>query len=133
MEAVGKIIAKLPAQSGTSKAGNPWSKQEYVLETQDAYPKKIFFSFFGDRANQYPLEVGQTIKLSFDIDSHEFNGRWFTNINGWKAEPFDSATAGTPAAAPMAGAGVPDPQPFQAAPAAPAPDFGGGSADDLPF
>ena len=49
MEAIGKIIVKLPAQQGTSRAGNQWSKQEYVLETAEAYPKKIFFSFFGER------------------------------------------------------------------------------------
>ena len=89
MDAEGKIIVKLPLQSGVSKAGNQWSKQEYVLETQEAYPKKIHFSFFGDRANQYPLEVGDTVRLSFDIDSHEYNGRWFTSINGWKAEKID--------------------------------------------
>ena len=107
-----------------SKAGNNWSKQEYVLETQEAYPKKIFFSFFGDRANQYPLNVGDTVRLSFDIDSHEFNGRWFTNINGWKAEKIDATAAGQPQ--PMA-------QP-QAAPMPPMPDFGSSdSNDDLPF
>ena len=95
--------------------------------TQEAYPKKIFFSFFGDRANQYPLNVGDTVRLSFDIDSHEFNGRWFTNINGWKAEKIDTTTAQQPAAtAPQAVPG--------GAPMPPMPDFGGGdAADDLPF
>ena len=127
MEVEGKIIQKLPPQSGVSKAGNNWSKQEYVLETQEAYPKKIFFSFFGDRANQYPLNVGDTVRLSFDIDSHEFNGRWFTNINGWKAEKIDTTAAQQPAAtAPQAVPG--------GAPMPPIPDFGGGdAADDLPF
>ncbi len=124
MEVEGRIIQKLDPVSGVSKAGNNWSKQEYVLETQEAYPKKIFFSFFGDRANQYPLNVGDTVKLSFDIDSHEFNGRWFTNINGWKAEKIDATAAGQPQ--PMA-------QP-QAAPMPPMPDFGSSdSNDDLPF
>ena len=124
MEVEGKIIQKLPPQSGVSKAGNNWSKQEYVLETQEAYPKKIFFSFFGDRANQYPLNVGDTVRLSFDIDSHEFNGRWFTNINGWKAEKIDATAAGQP---------QPMTQP-QAAPMPPMPDFGSSdSNDDLPF
>ena len=82
MEVEGRIIQKLDPVSGVSKAGNNWSKQEYVLETQEAYPKKIFFSFFGDRADQFPLEVGDNVRLSFDIDSHEYNGRWFTSING---------------------------------------------------
>ena len=124
MEVEGRIIQKLDPVSGVSKAGNNWSKQEYVLETQEVYPKKIFFSFFGDRANQYPLNVGDTVKLSFDIDSHEFNGRWFTNINGRKAENIDATAAGQPQ--PMA-------QP-QAAPMPPMPDFGSSdSNDDLPF
>ncbi len=138
MEVVGKIIEKLPAASGTSRAGNAWSKQEYVLETEEAYPKKIFFSFFGDKANQYPLEVGQEVKLSFDIDSHEYNGRWFTNINGWKAEPYVPTAAPAGAPAPQAPAAAPGMAPVPqapaagAAPAAPV-DFGGGANDDLPF
>ena len=65
MEITGKIIQVLPPVSGTSKAGNVWKKREYVLETQETYPKKVFFDFFGDRADQYPLEGGQTIRLSF--------------------------------------------------------------------
>lgn len=124
MEVKGKIIIKLPLASGVSKAGNNWSKQEYVLETQEAYPKKIYFSFFGDRANQYPLEVGDMVNLSFDIDSHEYAGRWFTSINGWKAEKLDAA-ATAPAAAPQPA--------YTQAPPPPAPDFGGGNNDDLPF
>ena len=86
MEITGKIIQVLPPQSGTSKAGNEWKKREYVLETQETYPKKVHFDFFGERADQYPLEGGQTIKLSFDIESREYNGRWYTSIRGWKAE-----------------------------------------------
>lgn len=130
MEVIGKIIQKLPMQSGVSKAGNNWSKQEYVLETQESYPKKIFFSFFGDRANQYPLEVGDNIKLSFDIDCHEYNGRWFTSINAWKSEKVD-ATAPTVGAVPEPPAGSTQsaPQPIQGQ------DFMNGAAntDDLPF
>ncbi len=124
MEVEGRIIQKLDPVSGVSKAGNNWSKQEYVLETQEAYPKKIFFSFFGDRANQYPLNVGDTVRLSFDIDSHEFNGRWFTNINGWKAEKIDATGGGT----------QPQQAAAQAQPMPPMPDFNtGDSTDDLPF
>ena len=86
MAVTGKITHKLPLQSGTSQAGKQWSKQEYVLETVDPYPKKVHFDFFGERVNQYPLEVGQMITLSFDIESREYNGKWYTNIRGWKAE-----------------------------------------------
>lgn len=130
MEITGKIILALPEMSGTSKAGNAWKKREYVLETQETYPKKVHFDFFGERADQYPLNVGDVIKLSFDIESREFNGRWYTSIRGWKSEP---ATAAAPAGMPAdASAAFPTP----AAPAAPA-AFPGVSepapTDDLPF
>ena len=93
MEIKGKIIIALPEASGTSKAGNAWKKKEYVLETQETYPKKVHFDFFGDRADQYPLSVGDVITLSFDIESREYNGKWFTSIRGWKAEKEGATTA----------------------------------------
>ncbi len=125
MEITGKIILALPEMSGTSKAGNAWKKREYVLETQEQYPRKVHFDFFGDKADQYPLSVGDTIVLSFDIESREYNGRWFTSIRGWKAEK-TSQTMGAPVAAPM---DYPTDVPFP-----PAPSFENtDSKDDLPF
>ena len=112
MEVIGKIIQVLPPQSGTSQAGNQWKKQEYVLETEDAYPRKIHFDFFGDRVDQFPLTLNDRIRLNFDIESREYNGRWYTNIRGWKAEKIDAtqqpAAAPQPAAQPAAPAAVPD-------------------------
>ena len=141
MEVRGKIIVKLPLQSGTSKAGNPWSKQEYVLETMEAFPKKVHFDFFGDRANQYPLEVGDLIDLSFDIDSHEYNGRWFTSIRGWKAEKVDpnalaaaNAAQNQPAYQPAPGPAPAGPAPVATATVVPQADFNQpADGDDLPF
>ena len=83
---------------------------------------------FGDRADQYPLNVGDEIRLSFDINSREYNGRWFTSIDGWKVEPVaaPAAPGGMPAsAAPAYGA--------PSAPAAPMPDLSPEPNDDLPF
>lgn len=105
MEITGKIILALPEQSGVSKAGNSWKKKEYVLETQETYPKKVHFDLFGDKADKYPLSVGQTVRLKFDIESREYNGRWFTSIRGWEAETVDAAAA--PAAAPFEPAATP--------------------------
>lgn len=128
MEVTGKIIVALPEQGGTSRSGNAWKKRQYVLETLDNYPTKIAFEFFGDRADQYPLAVGDTVKVSFDIDSHEYNGRWFTSIRGWKAEKEVNPAAGAPAAAPAPAAdpfaGAPAPAPFPAS---------ADPSDDLPF
>lgn len=130
MEVVGKIILKLPLQSGVSQAGNNWKKQEYVLETEDSYPKKVHFDFFGDKADQFPLNVGDRVRLSFDIESREYNGRWYTSIRGWKAEAAAAATAAEgaqqgPAVAAAAPAGAPVPPP----PAFNTPE----ASDDLPF
>lgn len=127
MEVTGKIILALPEMSGTSKSGNPWKKREYVLETQETYPRKIHFDFFGDRADQFPLNVGDVIKLSFDIESREYNGRWFTSIRGWKSEPA-AAVAPYPGAQPAAPAAFPEP----AAPAFPTASEPA-PTDDLPF
>ena len=124
MEITGKIIVKLPLASGTSKAGNEWHKQEYVLETLESFPKKVHFDFFGEKADQYPLNIGDVIRLSFDIESREYNGRWYTSIRGWKAEPADAAAATAQVQ-----------QVAAAAPGMPEPDFSASNdqGDDLPF
>lgn len=122
MEVKGKIIVALPEQTGVSKSGNNWKKREYVLETIETYPKKIHFDLFGDRADQYPLNVGEMVNLSFDIESREYNGRWYTSIRGWKVEK-EGATASPVADA----AAIPPPpavDPFAAL---------GGSDEDIPF
>ncbi|MBR2147555.1 MAG: DUF3127 domain-containing protein [Muribaculaceae bacterium] len=128
MEVKGKIIQKFDLQSGTSKAGNPWKKQNYLLETLDSFPRKIYFDFFGDRADQYPLEVGDMINLSFDIECREYQGRYYTDIRGWKAEKIDSTTQAAPQA-PVA----PDAPPAPIAPPANEPTFEQTQEDDLPF
>lgn len=130
MEAIGKIIVKIAGTARHLQGWQPVEQARICARDRRGYPKKIFFSFFGDKANQYPLEVGQQVKVSFDIDSHEYNGRWFTNINAWKAEPYEPSAA--PAPAPAPGAPVAAPAPAAPAPGAPV-DFGGGSSDDLPF
>ncbi len=134
MDIKGKIIQKLDLQSGTSKAGNAWKKQEYVLETMDSFPRKVKFDFFGDRADQYPLEVGDVITLSYDIESREFNGRWYTDIRGFKAVKEDpNAVAASPAPYPAAGEPTPAPA-GEAAPTPPVESFDQPAAgDDLPF
>lgn len=138
MEIVGKIIQKLPEQSGVSKAGNNWKKQEYILETQEAYPKKVCFHFFGDRADQFPLEEGKVYTISFDINSREFNGRWYTDISGWKAEEVQEGAIAQPESAGYAAAPAPvSDQASESAPAAGADFLQGGSdennGEDLPF
>ena len=79
----GRIDSVLPLQQGTSKAGKPWQKQSYVLDTGGQYPKKVCFSLFGDKIDQFPIQVGQDVTVSIGIESREFNGRWYTEVNAW--------------------------------------------------
>ena len=126
MNISGKVVQVLPIQTGTSKAGKQWQKQEFVLEQGGQYPRKVCISLFGDNVAKIP-QVGQDVMVSVDIDSREFNGRWYTEIKAWNivqtgaqpAAPAPQQVAPAPAAAPA------QPQP------APAPQAG--VADDLPF
>lgn len=128
MEITGKIIAVLPANSGVSaRTGNPWKSQEYVLETHDSYPRKVCFRIFGeDKINQMAIQSGEELTVSFDIDAHEYNGRWFNSINAWQVNR-NAPTAPQPAAT------TPDPY-ATTAPFPPAQEPAAeGSKDDLPF
>lgn len=95
MNLEGKVIAALPAKSGISKtSGNAWKSQEYVIETADTYPHKCCFNVWGeDKINQFNIKVGETINVSFDIDAHEYQGRWFNSIQAWKVERVNGTNA----------------------------------------
>ena len=98
MEIVGKIISVLPEQSGIAKNGNPWKVQAYVLETTEQYPRKVHFEVFGeDRIKQNPCAIDQLVTVSFDIESREFNGRWYTSIRAWRIVQGDTTQPAQPA------------------------------------
>lgn len=86
MEITGKIIQVLPEQGGVSKtSGKEWRLQSYVLETQEKYPKKVHFEIFGDdRIKSNQCNIDDMVTVSFDIESSEFNGRWYTSIRAWR-------------------------------------------------
>ncbi len=86
MEIQGRIIMVAPEVGGTSKAGNQWRKQEYVLETMSQYPKKVCFSLWGDRIDQFSIQEGEDLTVSIDIESREYNGRWYTEVRAWNVE-----------------------------------------------
>ena len=125
MNISGKVVQVLPIQTGTSKAGNPWQKQEFILEQGGQYPRKVCVCLFGDNVAKFPLQVGQSVTASIDIDSREFNGRWYTEIKAWSITQTGAQQA---APAPQQVATAP-----AAAPAQPQPAPQAGAADDLPF
>lgn len=134
MELQGKIIAALPERSGVSQRGE-WKSQEFVVETHDTqYSRKLVFTVFGvDRLQRFNIQVGQEVNVAFDIDAHEWNGRWFNDIRAYDVRQVDPSQYVAPQSAP-AGAQPMDAAPVSAAQqaaqsAAPVAD----SAEDLPF
>lgn len=93
----GKIDQILKPESGTSRAGKEWSKQEFVIETDEQYPRKVCFTLFGDKVSLINgLNSGQEVEVSFNLESREYNGRWFHNINAWKIEKADDGNMPVP-------------------------------------
>ena len=131
MELTGRIIAVLPAQSGVSaRTGNNWMSQDYVIEVPGQFPRKCLFRIFGeDRIKQFAIQQGEDLTVQFDIDAHEFNGRWFNDIRAYnviRGQVQQQASVAAPAMDPNMG-GATSPFPPAQEPSSE------GAADDLPF
>jgi hypothetical protein len=85
MQLSGKLIQILPLQTGTSKNGT-WRKQEIIIETSGEYPKKVCIAIWGEKIKDEILAIGNRLMIDFDIESREYNGRWYTDIKAWRAE-----------------------------------------------
>jgi len=85
MQLTAKLTQLLPIQTGTGKNG-VWKKQDIIVETEGQYPKKICISIWGDKISEAQLQIGNELKIDFDIESRDFNGRWYTDIKAWKIE-----------------------------------------------
>jgi hypothetical protein len=95
MQITAKLIQLLPLQTGAGKNGQ-WKKQDIIVETEGQYPKKICISIWGDKIDEKNLQPGNQLKIDFDVESREFNGRWYTDVKAWKVEPMGSAGQSTP-------------------------------------
>ncbi len=93
MQLTAKLIQVLPLQTGTGKNGQ-WKKQDIIVETEGQYPKKVCVSVWGDKINESQLQVGAQLAISFDVESREYNGRWYTDVKAWKIEAAGAAQAG---------------------------------------
>ncbi len=85
MDIKGKLVQLLPLQTGQGKNGQ-WRKQEIIIETQGQYPKKVCISIWGDKINESQLQIGNELNISFDVESREYNGRWYTDVKAWKVD-----------------------------------------------
>ena len=91
MELTGKVI-QLTEQTGTGRNGE-WRKQEVIIETQEEYPKKICVTVWGDKVSQFALQENEIVTFSINIESREYNSRWYTDVRAWKIER-DASTEG---------------------------------------
>ena len=144
MELEAKVTQILPVQSGTSKAGKAWQSRDVIVETLGSYPRKVKLKFFGDKAMEHASRLvnGKVYTFHIDLESREYNGRWYTDATCYRVSEGVGETAqygpssGYPQQpqtyTPPASYGTP-PQGYPQQPPglfAPSPDDGG---DDLPF
>lgn len=83
MNITGKLIHLLPLQTGMGKNGQ-WRKQNIILEIEGSYPKKLCVSIWGDKIDEKQLIIGNELDISVDLESREYNGKWYTEIRAWK-------------------------------------------------
>lgn len=93
MELKGKVIQLLQMQTGQGKKGQ-WRKQEFIVETQSQYPKKVCLSVWGDKIDQFRVAEGDQVNVSVELESREYNGRWYTEARAWKVEKAGGAQGG---------------------------------------
>ncbi len=142
MELTGKIIAEFNERGGISnRTGNEWKAKSYVLEVPGEFPRKLVFDVFGvDRLQAFNIQIGELLTVHFDIDAHEYNGRWFNDVRAFRVDRGQAAPTATPMPEAAPAAGAPEAAPAQEAPvtqqAAPidaAPFEAPSATDDLPF
>lgn len=137
MEISGKIIVATEPRTGTSaRTGSKWVAQDFVIETHEQYPKRCVFGVFGeDRLREFNINVGDELTVSFDIDAHEYNGRWFNSLRAWRVQRASDAVAADAQANGAAAIAIPAPDatPAPTAPAAPEVSPTPSTSDDLPF
>ena len=84
MEITGKITRVFEVLTGNSSKGM-WSKQDFIIEQPGKYPKPVCVSLWGeDLITKYDLVVGLTVTAHINLESREYNGRWFTDVRCWK-------------------------------------------------
>lgn len=82
-----KVLRLFDIQTGQSARGS-WKKRDFLVETIAKLPRKINLSLRGEAVDQFKFNVGDALKISIDIESREYNNRWYTEVKAWKIEPF---------------------------------------------
>jgi len=89
LEVSGKVVKLLPLQTGESARG-PWKKQDMIIETNEQYPKKIAITCWAEKVDVIQnLKEGSNVQVAINIESREFNERWYTDVKAWKIDVLD--------------------------------------------
>ena len=121
LEILGKVVKVLDVQRGEGKNG-PWVRGGFVIETlEDNFPKKVCLDVWSDKiSDAQRLVPGDTVRANIEINSREYNGRWYTNVRAWRFEKTESGSGGTVSTSTESGGGT---EQFNPSP----------ESDDLPF
>ena len=93
LELTGRLVKKLPLQEGNGKNG-AWFKQDFIIETTEQFPKKVCIAAWGDKTDQInSLNIGDEIKVGVNIESREYNERWYTDLKAWTIASVGEAPA----------------------------------------
>ena len=94
MQVKGTLQQILKLESGVSKAGKEWKKQDFILVTNEQFPKTVCFTLFGDKISLIDgISEGSEVEVFFSVESRDFNGKWYHNINAWKIERAGASNA----------------------------------------
>ena len=80
MKIVGKLIQVIQGTECNGKNGKSF-KGGFVIETQEQFPKKIYFDLWGqDKCKAAALvSLNTLVEVSFDLASREYKGKWYTD------------------------------------------------------
>ena len=92
MELTGKVVDILEEEKGTGRNGE-WRKQSFIIETQDQYPKKVCAVAWGDKIDSFNIQKGEELTAKINIESREYNGKWYTDVKIWAVERGGTSSA----------------------------------------
>jgi hypothetical protein len=81
----GTIKKILPVESGVSN-GNTWKNQLVIIEQGGEYPKQIAVKMNPEKVDINQFAEGESITAHINIESREYNDRFYTDVKAWKIE-----------------------------------------------
>ena len=85
-EFIGILEKKFEKKTGTSKNGNNWECQDFLVKTVEQYPQFIVFNCFDNTDLIEKLPIGIQIKVSFNAKAKEYQGKWYNSLQVWRID-----------------------------------------------